>query len=84
MSVVNLCDATGKAIPEGEEEVVGWGRRCIYSPEGLEAYKEYEASLKTAASFARDTYEVLRLEALAVFLDEYPDGKLPDTEDDDD
>lgn len=84
MSVVNLCDATGKPIPEGEGEIVGWGKRCVYSAEGLEAYEEYADSLKAAAAIARDTYDTLRLEALAKFLNDYPDGKLPDSPDEDD
>ena len=83
MANVTICDATSKPIPEGEEEVVGWGLRRVYSKEGLEAYEEYAEGLKEASLEARKVYLALRAEATNKFKTDYPDGKLPDTEDED-
>ena len=84
MASVNVCDATGDVIPEGEENLIGWGVRRVYGAVGFEAYQEYEAGLKAAAASARKHYDVLRDEAMASFLAKYPTGKLPDTEEEED
>ncbi len=84
MPLTNICDATGKPIPEGEEEIVGWGKLRMYGKEGLQSYKAYESDLRFAAKQAREVYEYLRANALANFQDVHPDGKLPDTPDEND
>ena len=55
--------------------------RIAYGPEGLEAYHTYEADLKKAAHEARKVFHALRKDATNVFRNKFPEGKLPDTPD---
>ena len=78
MSVVTICDASGKRLLPHETRSVPWGWRRVYSPEAFKAVELYLDTLRQAAIAAREVFEDRREAARANFHLRYPEGLLPD------
>ena len=78
MTKVSVCEASGAAIPEGEERTSPWGWPRTYSREAMAAVDAYTRAVAAAATEARKVFRELRREAKEEFRSLYPDGKLPD------
>ncbi len=85
MPIVNICDADGKTVlKQHEEEKSNWGFPRTYSAEAMEAVDAYYNALLDAAKESRELFAKRRGAAARDFHVLYPDGKLPDEEDDKD
>ena len=82
MSVVTICDASGKKLLPCDIRSVPWGWQRVYAPEAFKAVEAYLKALHEAAVVARELFEDRREAARAEFHLLYPDGLLPDEAED--
>jgi len=82
MAKVFVCDADRKTILKPDEVCyAGWGKTRVYSEAASKAVDEYSKAVLSAAAEARKVFRTKRYEARQKFLDLYPEGLLPDSED---
>lgn len=82
MAKVFVCDADRKTILKPDEVCyAGWGKTRVYSTAASKAVDEYSKAVLSAAAEARKVFRVKRDGARHEFLDKYPNGLLPDSED---
>ena len=81
MAKVNMCEASGAMLPDGDEQTAPWGWPRTYSREAMVAVDAYTRAVAGAAIEARKVFRALRQEAKDEFRGLYPEGKLPDEAD---
>lgn len=81
MAIVVICDADGKTVLKLDEaQRAGWGLIRLYSEAVMPDVDEFSNEMLAAAKDAQDLFKQRLAAARKKFHVKYPDGLLPDEE----